>query len=251
MVILVTGGSGTLGRPTVVALRAAGHDVRVLSRRPGPDRVVGDLNTGTGLDAALAGVTTVVHLATSISRRDIAQTSRLLEASRAAGVTHVVYVSIVGADRVPYSYYRAKVACEDLIVASGIGFTVVRATQFHEFIHGLIEAQKRLPVLITLDIPDQPIAAAEVAETLVAAVEAGPRGRVADLGGPEQLPLRTLMEQWQHATATSRRIVTLRLPLRMLRAMRAGHHLATLPGHGRQRFADYAAATHAAATTAP
>lgn len=242
MTILVTGGTGTLGRPTVDLLREAGHTVRILSRTPGPSRAVGDLNTGAGLTDALAGVTTVVHLATSTGTKDPQQAQRLVDASRAAGVTHIVFISIVGVDVVPYSYYRAKLDSERVIEASGIPFTILRATQFHEFIQLFLELQAKLPVILSLTVPDQPIAAAEVAARLVELVEAGPSARVADIGGPEQLPLRAAIDTWQWAAGTRKPVWTLHLPIPFLRAMRAGKHMTAMPGYGRQTFAEFAAA---------
>ncbi|HET6987928.1 MAG TPA: NAD(P)H-binding protein, partial [Kribbella sp.] len=103
--ILVTGGTGTLGRPTVARLCAAGHDVRVFSRKPGGDRppwpevVTGDLTTGAGLAAAVDGVDVIVHLATSLGRRDVQHARNLLAA--APRTTHLVVMSIVGIDRIP------------------------------------------------------------------------------------------------------------------------------------------------------
>jgi uncharacterized protein YbjT (DUF2867 family) len=241
MSILVTGGTGTLGRPTIALLRQVGHDVRVLSRTPGADRVVGDLTTGRGLAEAVAGVDTVLHLATTAGPKDREQTRHVVEASRAAGVTHLVFPSIVGVDRIGYPYYRAKFASEQVIEQSGVPFTILRATQFHEFIARLIEAQRRLPVLFCLDIPDQPIAATEVAERLVELVDAGPSGRVPDIGGPEQRPLRDLMRQWQTAAGDRRPLWTLPLAGRTIAQFRAGLHETALPGFGRQTFGELVA----------
>ncbi len=242
MTILVTGGTGTLGRPTVALLRQEAHDVRILSRTPGEGRIVGDLSTGAGLSGALTGVDTVVHLATSAGRRDVEQARMLVEAARTAGVTHVLFISIVGVDAVPYSYYRAKLASERVIESSGVPFTILRATQFHEFIQRFLDLQRRLPVILSLNVPDQPIAATEVAHRLVELVAAGPSGRVVDIGGPEQLALRTAIDHWQRAAGTSKPVWTLRLPLAFLRAMRAGEHMTPLPGFGRQTFAEFAEA---------
>jgi uncharacterized protein YbjT (DUF2867 family) len=246
MTILVTGGTGTLGRPTVELLRKAGHDVRILSRNKqgrsaGPDRAVGDLNTGEGLADALAGVTTVVHLATSTGTKDVAQAQRLADASSAAGAKHLVFISIVGVDAVPYSYYRAKLASEKVIESSGIPFTILRATQFHEFIQLFLQLQRKLPVIFNLNVPDQPIAVSEVAQRLVELVEAGPGGHVADIGGPEQLQLRDAVDIWQKAAGTRKPVWTLHLPLGFLKAMRAGKHMTAMPGYGRQTFAEFAA----------
>jgi len=150
--LLITGGTGTVGRPTVEACRAAGLAPSILSRRPGPDHVVGDLRDPAALATALAGVTTVLHLATN-RRSDARATSHLVEAARAAGVEHLVYLSIVGVDEVPLGYYRSKLACERIIAASRVPFTVLRATQFHDFVAGAFTAQRRLPRVIALDVP--------------------------------------------------------------------------------------------------
>ncbi|MBU1588811.1 MAG: NmrA family NAD(P)-binding protein [Actinobacteria bacterium] len=235
MTILVTGGTGILGRPTVELLRAAGHDVRILSRSTG-----GDLSTGAGVTEALEGVGTVLHLATSASTRDVRQTQRLVDAAKAAGVTHVVYISIVGVDTVPYSYYRAKFACEQIIEASGIPFTILRATQFHSFVAMIPRAQRRLPVIFSLNAPDQPIRVEEVAERLVELVAAGPSGLVADIGGPQQLTMREAIAIWQRAAGTRKPVWTIPLGGKMMRAMRAGEHMPGLPGYGRGTFAEYA-----------
>lgn len=240
MTILVTGGTGTLGKPTVALLREAGHDVRVLSRTPAPGDYRGDLTTGEGLDESLVGVDTVLHLATTAGTKDVAQTKHLIAACRAAGVTQLAYISIVGVDVVPYSYYRAKLDCEKLIEQSGLPYTILRATQFHEFIQLFLHLQRRLPIVFSLNVPDQPIAASEVAERLVELVDVGPSGRAADIGGPEKLMLRAAIDQWQEAAATRKPVWTLHLPLRFLGAMRAGKHMTPLPGFGRQTFAEFA-----------
>jgi uncharacterized protein YbjT (DUF2867 family) len=242
MTILVTGGTGILGRPTVALLTAAGHNVRILSRTPGAHRVTGDLTTGAGLAEALTGVDTVLHLATSASKKDVAQTQRLVTAAAAAGVTHLIYISIVGVDDVPYVYYRAKFACEQLIESSGIPFTILRATQFHSFVAMIPRAQRRLPVIFSLNLPDQPIAVEEVAERLVELVAAGPSGHVADIAGPEQLTLRSAIASWQEAAGTHKPVWTIPLGGGMARAMRAGAHMTGLPGYGKGTFAEYAAA---------
>ncbi|MEP6481534.1 MAG: NAD(P)H-binding protein [Rhodoglobus sp.] len=240
MTILVTGGTGTLGTPTVAQLRGSGHDVRILSRNPGADRAVGDLNTGAGLANALAGIDTVVHLATSTGSKDVAQAQRLVDAARATGVKHLVFISIVGVDAVPYSYYRAKLESERVIERSGIPYTILRATQFHEFIQLFMHLQAKLPVILGLNVPDQPIAAAEVAARLVELVDAGPSGRVPDIGGPEQLQLRAAIDVWQAAAGTKKPVWTLHLPLAFLKAMRAGKHMTAMPGYGKQTFAEFA-----------
>lgn len=237
--ILVTGGTGGLGRPTVDRLRSAGHDVRVLSRRPGAGRVVGDLASGAGLDAALDGVDTVLHLATN-RRKDAPATARLLDA--AAHVGHIVFISIVGVEEIPYGYYRDKVVCETLVTDSGIPFTILRATQFHDFVGAFLRAQRTLPVILSLPIPVQTIAVEEVAQRLVELAGNPPAGRVADIGGPEVTPVSDLVALWQRAFETSKPVWTLHLPGKTIAAFKAGHHTTGLPGYGRGTFAQYAAA---------
>jgi uncharacterized protein YbjT (DUF2867 family) len=237
--ILVTGGTGGLGRPTVHRLKAAGYDVRVLSRSPGDGRVVGDLTTGAGLAEALDGVDTVLHLATN-RRKDAPATARLLGA--AAHVRHLVFISIVGVDSIPYGYYRDKVECEALIAASGIPFTILRATQFHDFVGDFLRAQRRLPVVLALGVPVQTIAVEEVADRLVELTGDAPAGRVADIGGPQVTQLTELIATWQSAFGTRKPVWMLHLPGKLVAAFREGRHTTGLPGYGTGTFAQYAAA---------
>jgi len=239
MTTLVTGGTGHLGRPTVEALRARGHDVRILSRRPGEGHAVADLASGAGLAEALEGVETVLHLATSRSK-DIGQTRMLLEAM-AGTDAHLVFISIVGVDRIPFGYYRDKVASEQAIEASGVAHTIIRVAQFHGFVGDFLDAQRRLPVTLVLPVSAQTIHMPEVAERLVELVEAGPQGRVGDLGGPEQLTVKESARQWQAAHGIRRPIWTLHLPGKTMRAFRAGYNLPGLPGAGRVTFREYLA----------
>lgn len=241
MTLLITGGTGTVGRPTVEACRAAGLAPSILSRRPGPDHVVGDLGDPAALATALEGVTTVLHLATN-RRSDARATARLVSAARAAGVEHLVYLSIVGVDAVPLGYYRSKLACEQLIAASGVPHTILRATQFHDFVGGFFRAQRHLPRLLTLDVPFQPIDTAAVAARLVELVAAEPAGgRVDDLGGPEVLPMAELGRQWQAARAARGRVIEWHAPGKLVATYRAGLHTTGTPGPG-IRFSDWTAA---------
>ena len=242
MTVLVTGGTGTLGRPTVAGLRDAGHRVRVLSRRAGEGHAVGDLSSGAGLDEALDGVATVVPCATT-RFGDLRQTETLIEAAERAAVEHVVFVSIVGVDDIPYGYDRDKVASEQALIASDLGLTILRATQFHDFVAGFLRAQRRLPLLLVPELPVQPITVEEVAARLVEIAGGPPLGRAEDIGGPEVLPMLTAARQWQRAHGTRRRMLPLPMPGRLGAAFRAGRHTTGLPGYGRGTFAEYAA-TH-------
>jgi len=237
--MLVTGGTGRLGTPTVTALRAAGHDVRVLSRRTGDGLTTGDLLTGAGLADALAGVDTVLHLATG--RRDVDAARTLVAEARQAGIRHLVFMSIVGVDEIPLGYYRQKLAIEALVSASGIPHTILRATQFHNLVAGLFRAQRFFPVVFAPAIALQPIDVSDVAARLVELSTADAAGRVPDIGGPEQRTAREFARIWSHATRSRRPVSLLRLPGETFAALAAGHNLVAGPPYGRRTFEEFLA----------
>ncbi|MGY1813524.1 SDR family oxidoreductase [Blastococcus sp. SYSU D00820] len=249
---LVTGATGALGTPTVARLRAAGHDVRALSRRRAPGLTTGDLLTGDGLAAAVAGADTVVHLATDPRRRgnDVTATRTLLAAAADAGVRHLVLVSIVGIDDIPYGYYRDKLAVERLVAESPVPSTVLRATQFHSFLAGAFAAQRFSPVLLAPAVPVQPIAVEDVADRLVELAGAAPAGRVPDIGGPEQLAGPELGRAWAASRGSRRPVVPLVLPGSFFRAFRSGAALVPGPAYGRITFAEHLARGAAAGSAA-
>ena len=244
--ILVTGGTGTLGRPTVALLQNAGQAVRVLSRKPGAGRVIGDLDTGAGLAEALDGVRTVLHLAMGWTK-EAEQTKRLALAARAAGVEHLLYISIVGIDRnQAFPYYRAKLESEQAIRASGVPFTILRATQFHDFVANLVKGQLGGPIAFLPPMTLQPIAVDEVAARIAELAPGGPQGRVDDIAGPEQRTLKELASIWYAAHGRpTKRILSVPIPGRAFRNYREGTQLGTLPGYGRQSFADWVRQTAA------
>jgi len=214
--------------------------VRVLSRRPGAGTHVGDLNTGAGVAEAAAGAEVVVHAASAGPRRDPEQTRHLLDATRGAG--HLVYISIVGIDGIPFSYYRAKLACERLIEAAPVPHTILRATQFHQLLAKGLGALSRVPVVgLPLEMRFQPVAAAECAERLGALAEGEPLGRARDFGGPQVLTARELLATWRTRHPRPRAF-DLPLPLPVVRAFREGRN--TCPAHadGRQTWAEFVAA---------
>ena len=250
--ILVTGGTGTLGRPLVHRLAAAGHQVRVASRRqpgqPLPDHAewtAVDLTTGSGLAEALTEVDTVVHCATSgRGRADLAAARRLLDAARAAGVRHLVYISIVGVDRVPLGYYQAKLAVERMLAESGIGWTVLRTTQFHDLITTFFRVQRRMPVTLAIaGTRFQPIEVREVADRLAELAAGPPAGRVADLGGPEILDCADLARSYLRAGGRRRPVLPVWLPGAIFAGYRRGGHLAPDHAVGRITYAEHLAAS--------
>ncbi|WP_431676635.1 SDR family oxidoreductase [Kitasatospora sp. KL5] len=238
--ILVTGGTGTLGRPLTERLRADGHAVRVLSRHTRPYAV--DLREGTGLAAALAGVDTVVHCASSPRGGDEQAARHLIEAARAAGVQHLVYISIVGVDRVPLAYYRTKLAVERLVEESGIGWTVLRTTQFHDLVLQLLQNSAKLPVmLLPAGVADQPVEVAEVADLLAALAAGAPAGRVPDMGGPEVRTFPDLARAYLRASGRRRPLLNVRLAGSAYTGFRAGGHLTPERAVGKGTFEQFLA----------
>ncbi|GAA0460589.1 SDR family oxidoreductase [Streptomyces stramineus] len=247
--ILVTGGTGTLGRALVARLLAGGVSVRVMSRRPrraDDDRpcewAVCDLARGAGLDAALADVRAVVHCATDL-RNDVAATRRLTEAARRTGNPHLVYISITGIDEVPLPYYRAKLKAERLIQESGLPWTVLRTTQFHDLVAAFTTVQRRLPLVFTpRGVRFQPIEVTEVADRLAELARAAPAGRVPDMAGPEVRDARDLARATLRAAGLRRRVVPVPLPGKIIRSLRAGANLAPDRAVGTGTFEEYLAA---------
>ena len=234
--ILVTGATGTLGRDLVPLLRERGADVATLNRTPGTGHRVADLETGGGLSAALEGVSTVVHLAAG--RDQELETRTLVEAARAAGVGHLVFISIVGIDDIPFPYYVQKRAAERVVEQSGLPFSTFRTTQFHPFVVSTFFApQKRLPVLFTPRLSVQPIDTLDVSEVLADLAVGEPQGRVADLGGPEVLTGVELARAF-----TAKPVIPFSLFGKTWSGYKAGHHLVPGSRSAGRTFAEYLAA---------
>jgi len=233
--ILVTGGTGTLGRQVVSRLREAGRDVRVLSRRDhdGHDGLVfvtGDLATGEGLAAAVRDAGTIVHCASS-QRGDAAATRNLVRAAQAGSGTHLVYISIVGVDRFPRGYYKAKLEAEGVIAGSGLGWTTLRATQFYELILKGAAPLAKLPVIpVPAGFVTQPVDSGEVAARLAGLALGEPSGRVPDMAGPARLSFADVIREYLRVTGKRPRPV---LPVWIpgTAPIRAGA-LCPLPGSG-------------------
>ena len=246
MTILVTGATGQLGAPTLAALRAADRDVRGLSSRGGDGVIAANLLTGAGVEEALAGVETIVHLAASNNSKDIALTRKLTTAAKGAGVGHLVIVSIVGIESIPIPFYRDRVVIERIVAASGIPFTIQRATQFHSFVDGVYRAQRFLPIVVGSAAWVQPIAVEEVAARMAELAVAGPQGRVADIGGPQVLTNRETYALWKAATGGHRPGLSVRIPGKIFAAYDAGKNLVPGTPYGQGTFADYLADRYAA-----
>lgn len=211
--VVVTGGTGTLGRVLVPKLLAQEHDVRVLSRRSEPklprgvEARRGDVRTGEGVEAAIDGADVVIHAASSPGRhaRETEESGTRLVAAAARRVgAHLLYMSIVGVDRHRFPYYRAKYAAELAVEASGADWTVLRATQFHELIDLFL---RRGMFVRTRHMRFQPVDVGEVADRLVELVVAPAQGRVPDFGGPEVLGIRELADTRREVTGRRTRLV--------------------------------------------
>ena len=256
--ILVTGGTGTLGRLVVARLRDKGCDVRVLSRSPHTDRdgvrfVQGNLDTGEGVDAALEGVETVVHCAGSPKGDDV-KARNVVAAAAHAGVDHLVHISVVGADRVPlrsaadramFGYFGAKRGAEDAVRGSAVPYTMLRATQFHDLVLTVARAMAKLPVVPSPSgFRVQPVDAGEVADRLTELALGDPAGLVPDLGGPRVYPLADLIRGYLKATGRRRPLLPLRLPGAAAAAFRDGANLTPDHATGHRTWEEFLAETH-------
>lgn len=226
--ILVTGGTGVLGRRVVEELLKRGASPRVLSRKARPQAAVpilqGNLLDGSGLSQALAGVESVIHCASNPARpqEDLSSTRNLIEAAKQAGVGHLVLISIVGIDRMRWMpYYRVKLEQERLVMEGGIPYTILRAAQFFEFVAFLLASLGRgrvqwLPGGILL----QPVDTGTVAARLAEAALADPAGRLPDLVGPKPQSLENLGREWMAATGNHKPVWVVPLPGFIARAWR-------------------------------
>ncbi|MGX9787887.1 SDR family oxidoreductase [Mycobacterium sp. MMS18-G62] len=246
--VLVTGATGTLGRELVGAATEAGHQVRAMSRRShvgytGVHWTQADLLSGDGVDAAVDGTEVVVHCATQGTRdKDVTSTTNLISAAHRAGVAHIVYVSIVGIDRIPLPYYQTKLRVERALESSGVGHTILRATQFHDLIKTSFSIQRFSPVLWTLrGVRFQPIDTRDVAARLVELVDGAPMGRAADIGGPAVHTHAELAHMYLSARSGRRPVVDVPVPGRIAGGYRAGANLAPDRAVGRIGFAEYLA----------
>ncbi|HAW11014.1 MAG: NAD(P)H-binding protein [Candidatus Dormibacteria bacterium] len=238
--ILVIGGTGRLGRPVVARLRDAGCEVRVVTRHPGDhgdgiEHLVGDLRTGEGIEPALAGVTTVVNCAGS-AKGDDGMARILVRAALGVGTPHLVNISVVGADRVPvrsrvdramFGYFAAKLAAEHEISGSGLPWTTLRATQFHDALLAVARQMSKLPVLpVPAGIRFQPVDTGEVAARVAELALGEPAGLVPEMAGPRTYAMDELLRGYLRASRRHRVLLPLHMPGGAARAIRAGANLA-------------------------
>jgi uncharacterized protein YbjT (DUF2867 family) len=209
MKIVVIGGTGLIGSKTVAILRQGGHEVVAGSPESGINTI-----TGEGLKEAMASAQVAIDLANSPSFDDKAvleffETSgrNLFAAEAAAGVRHHVALSIVGIDRTDNGYFRAKVAQEKLIGASGVPYTIVRATQFMEFLGGIADSSADGNIVRLPPVQFQPIAADDVAPIVAAVALAAPRNGIVEIAGPERAPFNEIVACYLKAIGDPREVV--------------------------------------------
>ena len=234
----MTGGTGRLGRRVADLLQGNGNRVRQMSRRgTGPGGVRGDLATGLDLGSALAGAEVVVHAASDSRGNpwqvDVAGTRRLAQAADRAGLRHLVYVSIVGVDRAPLGYYRAKFSAEQVLLASGLPVTLLRITHFHDYVDELLDTARRGPILpVPMGWRVQPVDVGEAAARTVEVALGEPSGGVVEFGGPQEESAADLARAWTAAREPGTRVVATPLPGKLSAAFRDG---AALPAPGAAR----------------
>ncbi|MFJ2650385.1 SDR family oxidoreductase [Streptomyces sp. NPDC087420] len=237
--ILLTGGTGTLGRHVLPLLGATGHDVRVLSRHPQPhphppkddqarlEYVTADLlkgEVGDGIQSAVDGTEIVLHLAGGPKGDEVA-TRNLVRAASRAGVKHLVFVSVIAADRVPLGYFKSKLAAEEAVTASGLPWTTLRAAQFHDLLLTVVEKMAKLPVIPVPGLRLQPVDSREVAARLVELTLDKPAGLVPDLAGPKVYESAEAIRAYLRASGRKRPLIPVRMPGKAGRVYRADGNL--------------------------
>jgi uncharacterized protein YbjT (DUF2867 family) len=208
------------------------------------------METGEGLNEAVKVADLVVHAATGGGTRakaDVPGTRNLLAACKEAGTPHFFYVSIVGIEKIPLGYYKAKLECERQIEQSGMPWANLRATQFHQLMDGflrdgMLPALGRIPFvrLIPKAFKFQPIETGEVADRIVSDAAKGPSGRLPDIGGPEVLTFGEMARAWQQATGDRKRIVNLPLVAGgVARGFREGYNCTPEHADGKVTWAEW------------
>ncbi len=251
MHILVTGGTGTLGRHIVHQLPTAGHEVSVLTRRttlpagfPACRVRTADLATGQGLAAAVTGVDAVIHCASNPTQLratvDLRGTRNLIAAAQAGSSPHLTYISIVGCDQIPVPYYKAKQQAEQLIADSGLSWSILRATQFHDLLLRALSACSKPPVaIVPKGFAFQPVNSGEVASRLISITEARLTGRRPDFGGPRTADIADWMRLYLATIESRKGLVNAPVPGRIGRGFREGRNTVKSGDRGSATFEEF------------
>lgn len=266
--IVVTGGTGGLGRRVVARLRAQGRRVRVLSRHPrdfqdGVEYRAGDLVKNQDVEQAIGGAEIVVHCAgVGKIKEDTAQAQNVVAAARRCGVRHLVSISVVGADRIPvrsvidrsmFAYFASQRAKEVVIEQSGLPWTNLRATQFNEgFMLVMVRALSKMPIVpLPAETRFQPVDTDEVAGALVELALGAPAGLAPDIAGPNIYDSEYLLRSYLEAIGEHRRILKIRMPGAAAAAIREGANLAPDRAVGTRTWEDFLATNVLKPSVAP
>lgn len=251
--ILVTGGTGTLGRQVAQLLVDSGRRVRVLSRHQRAatsllEHAAGDLVTNQGIDAAVTGTAVIINCAGN-NKDDAQMATNLVAAAKRAGAQHIVNISVVGAERLPlrsavdrtlFGYFGNKREAEKVIEGSGVPWTNLRATQFYDLILTVAKALTKLPITpVPAGMRFQPVDSGEVAQRLVDLALADPAGQVPDLAGPRIYTTSELIKSYLQATHRRRLLIPIHLPGRAAQAIRDGANLAPNQPQGRKTWEEF------------
>ncbi|UFH53312.1 SDR family oxidoreductase [Spirosoma sp. KNUC1025] len=256
--VLVLGGTGVLGSAVVNTLQKASVDVLIGSRTQiktdsystvnqstGIPWTHVDLLTGEGLPEALTGVDTVFHLASAPGKVageffETVITRNLLKALKQSDVNHLIYSSIIGVDKIKYSYYQAKFAAEGLIQESRVPYSILRATQFHDLVDFAITKLMSLPVgFVPVKLIDQPIDVVSMAQELCRMAQSGPRQSIVNLGGPQVLDAGTLTRLWMKHRKMSKPIIPIPILGSLMKSFAKGEHTCPEKAVGSKTWEDY------------
>ena len=253
MRVLITGGTGALGRMVVRKVVQEGHIVRVMSQTLRPPSDVpdvewahADLVLGDGVREAVDGVDALIHLASDFNNPeavDVEGTRQLVAASRTAGVSHLVYISIVGIDDIPTRYYKCKREAETIIESSGVPYSIQRSTQFHSFVDNLLSKAARVPFVLPVpaNFKFQSVDVSEVAARLAGLLAEGPQGRAVDFAGPEILNVSEMAKAWLEVNGLRKTLLHLPIPGAAAKALRAGRNTAPIGIRGTIRWREWLA----------
>lgn len=245
--VLITGGTGVLGREVVSRLLEKSYTVRILSRSPrrGTTNVEwaqAQLLTGEGLSEALQGVDVIVHAAAdrNFAKTDVEMTRLLLEKAKAAGVGYFLYISIVATDKLSAAPSRAKLTCEALARDSGIPYATLRFTQFYEAVDSMLHMFMYLPIgFLPMGWKMQPIDVGEAADQVVRVVGERPPGLLPDVAGPEVLTFKEMLREWKQARGSHKLVLHLPVPGKFSAAARKGLLVASNARVGKLTWAQW------------
>jgi uncharacterized protein YbjT (DUF2867 family) len=247
--ILVTGGTGALGTDLVKRLSQTSHTIRITSRKPKPadtkfEWAQVDFETQTDFSEAVRDVDTIVHCASSSVRNtyqsDVIGTQNLLASVKKASIKNFIFISIVGIDRIPFGYYKHKLAIEKLIQESGVPYTINRIAQFHGFIDMLLGFERKLPVLVVpTQWQAQTIDTRDVAQYLMPFIENAPTGRIDNVAGPQVMRVGEMARMWRDVQGMHRPIVQMPTLGAVAHGFGQGYNTAPDKAYGSMTWADY------------